>query len=69
MQKKKSKSAAEATNDKWWTHSRMGLASLSLDSEEDTMNRRHLFSVSAVAALALALLPSSAVGQQKSHEK
>src|SRR4030095_2795630 len=32
----------------------------------NTMNRRHLFSVSAVAALALALLPSSAVGQQKS---
>jgi lipocalin-like protein len=30
------------------------------------MNRRHLFSVSAVTALGLALLPSSAVGQQKS---
>lgn len=30
------------------------------------MNRRHLLSVSAVAVLGLALLPSSAVGQQKS---
>src|SRR5262245_33298725 len=30
------------------------------------MNRRHFLSVSAVTALGLALLPSSAVGQQKS---
>jgi Lipocalin-like domain len=30
------------------------------------MNRQHFLSVSAVAALGLALLPSSAVGQQKS---
>src|SRR5215831_3649404 len=42
----------------------MGLASLSRRS--NTMNRRHLFSISAVAALGFALLPNSAVAQQKS---
>src|SRR5262249_60611654 len=42
----------------------MGLASLSRRS--NTMNRHHLFSISAVAALGFALLPGSAVGQQKS---
>jgi hypothetical protein len=30
------------------------------------MNRRHLFSVTAITALGLAVLPNSAVGQQKS---
>src|SRR5262245_30638172 len=62
--KMKSKCSSGATKQNWGPIPGMGLASLSRRS--NTMNRRHLFSISAVAALGFSLLTGIAVVQQKS---